>query len=222
MKTEMNLKDSRLKDDVLSELKWWPSVDAAHIGVTARDGVVTLSGQVAHYSERSGAEHAAKSVYGCMGIANDIEVEMLEAGKRSDTDIALAAVNALRWDIRIPPEKVKVYVKDGWVTLDGTVDWQFQKEAAERWVRYLMGVVSVSNNIAIKPVAKSIDVKNKIEEAFRRNADLEARRITVAAFDGAVTLAGSVATWSERDDAVAAAWAAPGVTSVDVELKVIP
>lgn len=214
--------DSQLKDNVLSELKWWPSVDAAHIGVTAKDGVVTLTGQVAHYTEKTAAEDAAKVVYGCMGIANDIKVQLPGSAKRTDQDIALAGLNALKWDFQIPRDKVKVSVKDGWVTLEGTVDWQYQKEAAERCVRYLMGVVSVNNTIAIKPTVKWIDVKNKIEDAFRRNADLEARRITVATFNGAVTLSGSVASWSERDDAVTAAWAAPGVTSVNVELSVMP
>lgn len=214
--------DAQLKDNVLSELKWWPNVDAAHVGVTAKGGVVTLTGQVDHYAQKTAAEEAAKAVYGCMGVANDIKVELPGSGKRSDQDIAVAALNALKWDIQIPHDKVKVIVKDGWVTLEGTVDWQYQKEAAERCIRYLMGVVFVTNSIAIKPMAKWIDVKSKIEDAFRRSADIEARRITVATFNGAVTLSGTVASWSERDEAVTAAWSAPGVTSVDVELKVIP
>jgi osmotically-inducible protein OsmY len=214
--------DAQLKDNVLSELKWWPNVDAAHVGVTAKEGVVTLTGQVGHYAQKTAAEDAAKVVYGCMGVANDIKVELPGSDKRTDQDIALAALNALNWDIQIPRDKIKVVVKDGWVTLAGTVDWQYQKEAAERCVRYLMGVVFVTNTIAIKPIAKWIDVKNKIEDAFRRNADLEARRITVGTFNGAVTLSGTVASWSERHEAVTAAWAAPGVTSVENELKVIP
>jgi osmotically-inducible protein OsmY len=214
--------DVRLQDDVLSELEWVPDVDEEQIRVTARDGVVTLCGGVTHYAERIAAEQAAKSVHGCKAVTNDIKVDILGPARRSDAEISEAAVNSLRWDIQVPPDKVKVSVWDGWVTLEGTVDWQYQKEAAERCVRYLMGVKSLSNNIAIKPLAKGVDVKSKIEEAFRRNADLEARRITVATFNGGVILAGTVASWAERDDAVAAAWAAPGVTSVDVELKVVP
>jgi osmotically-inducible protein OsmY len=214
--------DAQLKNNVLNELKWWPNVDAAHVGVTAKEGVVTLTGQVDHYAQKTAAEDAAKVVYGCMGVANDIKVELPGSGKRTDQDIAAAALNALKWDIQIPRDKIKVIVKDGWVTLEGTVDWKYQKEAAERCVRYLMGVVFVSNAIAIKPAVKWIDVKNKIEDALRRNADIEARRITVATFSGAVTLSGTVTSWSEREEVVAAAWAAPGVTSVENELKVIP
>jgi osmotically-inducible protein OsmY len=222
MKNEPNSTDIRLKDDVLNELEWVPDVDQQQIKVHVQDGVVTLSGGVAHYAEKTAAEQAAKTVYGCRAVVNEIKVEMLGATRPSDADIAAAAVNSLRWDIQVPPDKVKVSVKDGWVTLDGMVDWQYQKEAAERCVRYLMGVVSLSNNIAIKPLAKAVDVERKIEEAFRRNANLEARRITVATFNGGVILSGTVASWAERDDAVTAAWAAPGVTSVDVELKVVP
>lgn len=214
--------DIHLRDDILSELEWVPHVDEEQISVTARDGVVTLCGAVRHYAEKTAAEQAAKAVHGCRAVTNDIKVDILGPSRRNDADITDAAVNSLRWDIQVPPDKVKVSVWDSWVTLEGTVDWQYQKEAAERCVRYLMGVKSLSNNIAIKPLAKSVDVKSKIEQAFRRNAGLDARRITVATFNGGVILAGTVASWAERDDAVAAAWAAPGVTSVDVELKVVP
>ena len=214
--------DSELQGDVLAELKWWPSVNAAHIGVAAKDGVVTLTGQVTHYTEKTAAEASAKGVYGVKGIANDIEVEPPGSSKRTDQDIAEAALSALKWDFQVPGDKVKVVVKKGWVTLEGTVDWQYQKDAAARCVHYLMGVTRVSNQIAIKPTAKWIDVKNKIEDAFRRNADLEARRITVNTHDGKVTLTGSVSSWSERNEAVSASWAAPGVTSVKDNLTVMP
>ncbi len=156
------------------------------------------------------------------GIANDIEVEPPGSSKRTDQDIAEAALSALKWDFQVPGDKVKVVVKKGWVTLEGTVDWQYQKDAATRCVHYLMGVIGVSNQIAIKPTAKWIDVNNKIEDAFRRNADLEARRITVNTHDGKVTLTGSVSSWSERNEAVSASWAAPGVTSVKDNLTVMP
>ena len=212
--------DTKLQSGVLTELNWWPNVNAAHIGVAANNGVITLTGQVTHYAEKTAAEDTAKGVYGVQGVANDIEVTLPGSGKHSDQDIAQAALSALKWDFEVPDDKVKVVVKDGWITLDGTVDWQYQKDAAGRCVRYLMGVKWVNNLIAIKPTAKWIDVTNKIEDAFRRNANLEARRISVSTSDGSVTLSGSVSSWPERDQAVSAAWAAPGVNSVHNELTV--
>jgi len=215
--------DTQLQTNVLEELKWRPAVNAAHIGVAAKDGVVTLTGQVAHYAEKSAAEEAAKGVYGVKGLANDIEVELAGSSKRSDQDIAEAALTALKWDYQVPNDKLKVVVKNGWITLDGTVDWEFQKDAAARCIRNLMGVIAVTNQIKIKPASKWIDVKSKIEDAFRRNADFEARRIAVSTDDdGVVTLTGSVATWAERDRAVWSAWSAPGVTSVHNDLAIAP
>ena len=214
--------DTLLQTRVLAELKWRPSVDSAHIGVTADDGIVTLTGQVQHYTEKLAAENAAKDVFGVRGIANDIKVEPEGSLKQSDKDIATAAIGALKWDYEVPDGKVKVVVNDGWITLDGTVDWQFQRDAADRCVRYLLGVVGVTNKISIKPSAKWIDVKTKIEDAFRRNADLDARRISVVTSDGRVTLTGTVRSWSERDAAVSSAWAAPGVTRVEDDLVISP
>jgi osmotically-inducible protein OsmY len=214
--------DTQLQSSVLAELKWRPSVDSAHIGVTADDGIVTLTGQVQHYTEKLAAENAAKDVLGVKGIANDIKVEPEGSLKQSDKDIATAAIGALKWDYEVPDGKVKVVVNDGWITLDGTVDWQFQRDAADRCVRYLLGVVGVTNKISIKPSAKWIDVKTKIEDAFRRNADLDARRISVVTSDGRVTLTGTVRSWSERDAAVSSAWAAPGVTRVEDDLVISP
>jgi osmotically-inducible protein OsmY len=214
--------DTQLQSSVLAELKWRPSVDSAHIGVTADDGIVTLTGQVHHYAEKLAAEDAAKEVFGVKGIANDIKVEPAGSLTRSDKDIAEAAADALKWDYEVPDDKVKVVVKDGWVTLSGNVDWQFQKDAAYRCVRYLLGVVGVTNNVSIKPSTKWIDVKTKIEDAFRRNADLDERRIFVVTNDGRVTLTGTVRNWSERNAAVSGAWSAPGVTWVEDDLVISP
>lgn len=214
--------DTHLQSDVIAELKWWPSVNAAHIGVAAKNGVVTLTGQVGHYAEKAKAESATMAVYGVKGIANDIEVEPPGSSKRSDQDIAEAAVNSLKWNSEVPKDTITAVVKDGWLTLDGKVDWQYEKDAAARSVHYLFGVKGVINSIALKPNAKWIDVTSKIEQAFRRNAGLEARRITVHTHDGKVTLAGSVSSWTERTEASMAAWSAPGVTTVVNDLVVTP
>ena len=212
--------DSQLQSDVLAELKWKPNVNAAHIGVTAKDHAVTLTGQVEHYTEKIAAQDAASGVYGVQAVANDIVVELPGSSRRTDPDIAEAALNALKWDFEVPTDRVKVLIQNGYVTLEGTVDWQYQKDAAERCIQYLMGVKAVINTIDITPTAKWIDVKNKIEDAFRRRADLDARRIDVETNHGKVTLTGSVSSWKERNEAVTAAWAAPGETSVSDLLAV--
>ncbi|HEA18730.1 MAG TPA: BON domain-containing protein [Pseudoalteromonas prydzensis] len=214
--------DSQLRDDVLSELRWRPNIDAAHIGVTAKDGVITLTGQVAHFTQRSAAVSAAESVLGVSAIANEIEVEILGLHKRNDSDIAAAAANALLWSFEVPHDKITVIVKQGKVTLDGSVDWQYQKNAAERSVENLMGVTGVTNAITIKPSVKWVDIKSKIEDAFKRNADIEPRRITVRTNHDAVTLSGSVASVGERTQALRATWAAPGVRSVINNLTIVP
>ena len=213
--------DSQLQSDVLHELNWRPSVNAAHIGVTANNGVVTLSGQVHHYTQKMNAEETAKRVSGVVALANDIEVEAPGSTKHSDQDIAEAALAAIKWDFEVPKDKLTLTVKKGWVTLEGVVDWQYQKEAAARCVRYLLGVIAVTNLITIKPNVTWIDVKGKIENAFLRVIKARPEHITVNTHDdGTVMLSGAVASWSEREMAVAAAWAAPGVTSVIDDLVV--
>ena len=147
--------DSQLQSDVQAELQWQPSIEAAHIGVTAKDSIVTLTGQVSHYVEKTAAEDAAKAVYGVKGVANDIVVELLDSSRRTDQDIAEAAVSALQWDFEVPNDKIKVIVKNGWVTLEGNVDWQYQRDAAKRCVQYLMGVTAVTNLIAIEPTVRA-------------------------------------------------------------------
>ena len=215
--------DTQLQRDVQAELAWEPSVRDAEIGVAATDGVVTLSGYVDTFAEKYMAERAAERVSGVKAIADDLKVKLPTAFKRSDTEIAHAVVNALRGDIQVPDDKIKARIENGWVTLEGDVEWQYQKNAAARAVRYLTGVVGVSNQITIKPKRVSaFEVGNKIKDALRRNAELDAERIVVEAADGRVTLKGWVRSYAERADAERAAWAAPGVTSVDDKILINP
>ena len=214
---------TRLQHDVQEELEWEPSVDASKIGVTAIDtGIVTLTGTVATYAEKVTAERAAKRVSGVRVVANDIEVRLIGSMKRTDTDIAQAVLRALEWDIAVPHEKIKARVDNGWVTLDGEVALQFQRAAAENAVRRLSGLRGVTNQIRlqVRPSVQPAEVKDRIEAAFRRSADIDARGIQVDAKDSMITLRGKVRTWAERDEAERAAWAAPGVLAVKDELIV--
>lgn len=214
---------TKLQHDVQEELEWEPSLDASRIGVAAiQPGVVTLSGTVATYVEKVSAERAAKRVSGVRAVANDIEVRPIGSMKRTDTDIAQAVLRALEWDIAVPNEKIKARVDNGWVTLDGEVALQFQRAAAENAVRRLSGVRGVTNQILlqVRPPVQPAEVKTRIEAAFRRSADIDARGIQVDAKDSMITLRGKVRTWAERDEAERAAWAAPGVLAVKDELTV--
>jgi osmotically-inducible protein OsmY len=214
--------DTQLQHDVLSELEWEPSIDASQIGVAAKDGVVTLTGTAVSYAAKMTAERVAKRVYGVKAVANDIAVRLPGTSQRNDADIAAAVVSALKWDASLPEGRIKVTVRDGWVTLDGTIDWGFQRDSAERLVRHLTGVKGVSNDITFTARVRPGDVKEKIEAAFKRSAEVDARRVSVATQDGKVVLSGHVRSWAEREAAEQAAWAAPGVTAVESHLTVLP
>ena len=215
-------KDIDLRRDVDDELEWEPSVDAAQIGVAAHDGVVTLTGSVRSYSEKLAAERVAKRVGGVKAIANDIEVRLTGKAERTDSEIARAAVDALKWRTTVPEGCIKVSVTKGWVTLEGEVDRQYQRDAAFDVVHHLRGVKGVISLIALKPHVSPTEVTSRIEAAFRRSAELDAHKIRVETQDGKVTLRGDLQSWWERDEAERTAWAALGVTEVENLIAVNP
>jgi osmotically-inducible protein OsmY len=214
------LNNLELQKKVLEALDWEPSLDATRIGVAATGGVVTLTGQVPSYADRFTVERVIKQMTGVKGLVNDLEVRLPGDARRTDTDLASAAVKALEWDVQVPHQNIKLRVADGWVTLDGQVEWQYQREAAERAVRHLLGVRGVSNQITLMARVTPMDLKNRIEAAFKRNAELDARKIRVETRGSTVVLDGAVHSWAERDQAERAVWAAPGVAAVEDHLAV--
>lgn len=216
----MRKSDEQLRKDVQEELHWDPSIGRVEIGVVASDGVVTLTGQVDTFARRWAALKAAERVTGVVAVADELTVHLPTDYRRTDIDIAHMVAEALRWDIQVPDEHIKARVDEGRVSLDGEVDWEYQRSAALRAVRNLTGIRGVTNNITLKARAWAPEVKTRIESALTRTAEADAKHITVLAGDGQITLKGHVHSWSAREDAERAAWSAPGVTWVKDELIV--
>jgi len=217
MKTDM-----QLQQDVLEELKFEPKTREAEIGIAIKDGVVTLAGTVNSYAQKYAAERTAERVGGVRAVANELEVQLPGSYQRTDTELAHAIVNALRWDINVPDDRVKATVNAGWVELEGEVEWQYQKWAADSAIRNLTGIKGVANLIKVKPKKVSTyEVSQKIRDSLRRHAERDADKITIEAKNGEVTLRGTVSSFAERQDAERAAWQAPGVTRVEDFIAVI-
>ena len=212
--------DQQLKTDVLAELDWEPSVTPAHIGVTAKNGVVTLLGHVGSYAEKYAAEQAAYRVKGVKAVAEELKVELLDHFKRTDEDIAAAAVGRIEWSVAVPNDAIKVKVENGWVTLTGAVEWNFQKDNAASDIRALMGVVGVSNEIIVRPKVDAKDMKDNIMHALHRSW-FDPNQIKVKASEGEVTLTGTVHSWPDFALASSTAWSPPGTTAVHNDISVV-
>ncbi|WP_019448196.1 BON domain-containing protein [Cupriavidus sp. BIS7] len=214
--------DIQLKQDVIEELNWDPAIDATGIGVQVNDGVVTLTGHLASVAEKYAAETAVKRIPGVKALAVELDVRLPDDCQRTDADIARAAANVLGWNAMIPNDRVSIMVEHGAVTLTGTVDWNYQRMEAEHAVAGLFGVTGVANAIVVRPQADRRELSLLIKSAIERQAACDASHLTVAVLGGAVTLGGSLRTWAEREAAVNAAWSAPGVTSVNNNIRVNP
>jgi osmotically-inducible protein OsmY len=214
--------DSEIERDVREELQWDPDLNAEDIAVSVENGVVTLAGFTPSYTDRLEAEGAAKRVAGVLGVANDIDVRLPAIDQRPDPDIARDAVAALKAQLPISYDRIKVIVKDGWLALEGAAEWQYQRSAAESAVRKVKGVKGVTNVVTVAPKAQPGDIRKKIQEAFKRNAAVDADRITVETDGSEVVLKGTVRSWIEREEAERVAWSAPGVTKVEDRIVVNP
>jgi osmotically-inducible protein OsmY len=214
--------DDEIKRDVEAELRWDPDIDSADIAVSAKNGVVTLAGFVPGYLQKFEAEQDVKRVQGVVGIANDLEVRLPSIDQRPDPDIARDAVEALKMQLPYSYQNLKVIVRDGWITLEGEAEWNYQKEKAEMSVRGVKGSKGVINAITVKPKIAAEEIKRKIEAAFQRSAEVDAKKIQVEASDGEVVLKGTVHSWFEREQAERAAWQAPGVRRVEDRIVIQP
>lgn len=212
--------DSEIQKDVMAELKWEPYLTASEIGVAVKNGIVTLSGTVDSYSKKLSAEKAAKRISGVKAVAEDIEVKLPGNSKKTDADIAEAILYALKWNNAVDEEKIKVKVDNGWVTLEGETDWNYQKISAENAIKFLSGVTGITNDIKVKPHITPSDIQNKIKVAFNRSAFADANNIKVSIDGSKVTLSGSVRSFAERKDAEDAAWFVPGVHQVINQLEI--
>lgn len=212
--------DTELQREVSNELRWDPSVRDEEIAVAVRDGVVTLGGAVDSFAVKLAALKAAERVSGVRAVADELDVQLPGGSQRSDTQLAHQVVNALRWDVLVPDDRIKARVEQGWVTLEGEVDWEFERRAARRAVQNLTGLRGVTNLVILRQRASTLDVSQRIKDALRRQAELDARMIEVETTGSAVTLHGTVHSWAERRQAEQAAWSAPGVTRVDDRLVV--
>ena len=211
--------DIELQSDVLEELRWEPAVTFEGITVSAKDGVITLTGTVPFFAEKLAAERATRRVKGVKAIAEDLSVRVFEYHNHKDTEIAASVANALKWHVWVP-DWVQATVEKGWVSLNGQVKWQYQRNAAEDAVRYLSGVVGISNDISVNPGIEPSDVRKAIEGALKRDAQIDSDNIKVSTAGGKVTLSGKIHSWNQRDDASWAAWSAPGVNEVQNDLAV--
>lgn len=213
--------NEQLQRDVIDELKWDPLISASEIGVSAKEGVVTLSGYVDSFSKKYAAEKAAKRVNGVQAVAEDIEVRLTNGlARHDDTAIAATILNAFKWNSLVPESQLKIKVDDSWVTLEGTVDWQFQKDAAYKAVRDISGIRGVSNLINLKPQLEKTDIERTIKQALQRRANVNADNIRVRTEGGKVILSGKASTWYERQEVEKAVWASPGVTEVDDNISI--
>ena len=212
--------DTLLQENVLAELLFEPSLDASHITSTVKNGVVTLSGSVSNFPEKWAAERAVKRVFGVKGVAEELVVDFRSGTKHSDEDIVGAARRALEWSANVPEKSIQIRVEKGWVTLEGVVEWQFQRQDAYNVVAHLLGVKGVSNMITLKHQVTSADVHTEIEAAFKRSGDLEAGRVQVEVEGSKITLRGQLPNWNEIDAAGLAAWNAAGVTAVDNQIYI--